>query len=139
VAGRGRQAALPDHDYEPSVGLLLDEPGCLVRFTSEDGRATKDFEFARLPLDRPLQVAVALTFAQLTGPSGTPRSCIPPSGPTRIWDGSRSIWQTFLAHHADQVSWTPPTSPAMWSNAGSSPGSPVSSPRSDAHCSGGIP
>ncbi len=43
----------------------------LVRFTSEDGRTSKDFDFARLVVGRELQVAFAVAFDRRTGPSGS--------------------------------------------------------------------
>jgi hypothetical protein len=50
---------------------VVDERRCLVHFSTEDGRASRDFDFARLPVSRALQVAFAKAFDRLTGPSGT--------------------------------------------------------------------
>jgi hypothetical protein len=74
VAGRGRPAALPDAGYQPPARLLLDGGRCVVRVTREDGRASKEFDFARLPVGRGLQVAFARAFDRRAGPSGTRKS-----------------------------------------------------------------
>jgi hypothetical protein len=71
VAGRGRRAALPDDGYEPPARLLVDHGRCVVRFITEDGRTTKDFDFTIFLVSRALQVAFARAFDRATGPSGT--------------------------------------------------------------------
>jgi len=68
---RRPRAALPDGGYQPPARLLVDGERCVVRFATEDGRASREFDFARLPVDRALQVAFARAFDQATGPSGT--------------------------------------------------------------------
>jgi hypothetical protein len=57
--------------YQPPARLLLHDDQCLVRFTTEDGRTSKDFDFAQFPVDRELQIAFATAFDRRTGPSGT--------------------------------------------------------------------
>jgi hypothetical protein len=71
VGGGGRRAALPDDGWQPPARLLVDEQRVVVRFTSEDGRAWREFDFARLPVGRELQVAFARGFERWTGPGGT--------------------------------------------------------------------
>ncbi len=68
---RGRRAALPAGGWEPPPRLLVDGERCVVRFATEDGRASREFDFARLPVERALQVAFARAFDRVTGPSGT--------------------------------------------------------------------
>jgi len=46
----------------------------VARFTTEDGRDSKDYDFARFPVARPLQVAFAEAFDRRTGPTGTCKS-----------------------------------------------------------------
>jgi len=67
----GRRAALPAAGYQPPARLLLDGGRCVARFTTEDGRRSKDYDFGRLPVPRPLQIAFAEAFCQRTGTAGT--------------------------------------------------------------------
>lgn len=71
---RGRRAALPTVGYQAPARLLLDDGCCTVRVTSEDGHASKDFDFTVMPVARPLQIALAEAFDRRTGPSGTCKS-----------------------------------------------------------------
>lgn len=68
---RGRPAALPTTGYQTAPRLLVDGARCTVRVTTEDGRVSKDFDFAAMPIARDLQVAFAVAFDRRTGPSGT--------------------------------------------------------------------
>ena len=70
----GRRAALPEAGYRPPDRLLLEGERCVARFTTEDGRRSKDYDFARLPVARPLQIAFAEAFGRRTGPAGTCKS-----------------------------------------------------------------
>jgi hypothetical protein len=103
-AGRGRHAMLPDDGYEPPPRLLVDAERRVVRFTTEDGRTAKDFDFARLPVDPDLQLAFARAFDQLTGPSGTRK---------RLWTAVKSfeVLRRFAEHLAGLP--RPPRSPAQ--------------------------
>jgi hypothetical protein len=65
---------LPHAGYEPPTRLLVDDGRCVVRFTAEDGRASREFDFARLPVSRELQLTFAGGFERWTGPSGTRRT-----------------------------------------------------------------
>jgi hypothetical protein len=95
---------LPDDGYQPPPRLLVDAERRLVRFTTEDGRTTKDFDFARLPVDPDLQAAFARAFDHLTGPSGTRK---------RLWTAAKSfeVLRRFAEHLAGLR--RPPQAPAQ--------------------------
>ena len=71
---RGRPAVLPVSGYQTLARLLLEEGRCTVRVTTEDGRLSKDFDFAGMPIARDLQITFAAAFDRRTGPSGTCKS-----------------------------------------------------------------
>jgi hypothetical protein len=75
----------------------------VVRFSTEDGRTTKDFDFAMLPVSRELRVAFAQAFDRLSGPSGTRKS---------LWSAVKpfDVLRRF-AHHLGELP-RPPRSPA---------------------------
>jgi hypothetical protein len=99
----GRRAALPAEGYQPPARLLLDGGRCVARFTTEDGRRSKDYDFGRLPVPRPLQIAFAEAFCQRTGPAGTCKSLGAVGG---CYDQLR----TFAVHLSEQAE--VPASPA---------------------------
>lgn len=66
----GRRAVMPTDGYRPPRRLFIDSDGCVVRVVAERDGRTKDFDFASLPLNRDLQVALAHAFHTHTGPSG---------------------------------------------------------------------
>jgi hypothetical protein len=97
----GRAAALPAPGYQVPDRLVLDDGRCVVRFTTEDGRRGRDYDFARLPLARPLQVTFARAFDRRTGPAGTRKSgprparhpalqIYPGTGMTCVFDPSKA-------------------------------------------------
>lgn len=98
----GRSAALPSAGYQPPSRLVLDEGRCVARFSTEDGRRRQDYDFARLPVARPLQIAFAQAFDRRTGPAGTCKSL-------SAANGCYQHLRMFAVHLADQHS--PPTSP----------------------------
>jgi len=103
VGGRGRRAALPNVGYQPPARLLLDDGRCLARFTTEDGRASKEFDFTRLPVSRELQVAFAWAFDRRTGPSGTRKA-------VTTADGTYYLLRRFSTYLAGLA--RPPAGPA---------------------------
>jgi hypothetical protein len=100
---------LPDDGYQPPPRLLVDAERRLVRFTTEDGRTTKDFDFARLRVDPDLQAAFARAFDHLTGPSGTRKRLWTAAKSFEVRAGSPSTWRGCPDHHRPRPSWPPPT------------------------------
>ncbi|WP_030237198.1 hypothetical protein [Streptomyces sp. NRRL S-350] len=62
---------MPEAGYVPPQRLFLEDGQCRVRFFSEqDPDEVADFDFATLPVARPLQEAFALAFDAHVGPAG---------------------------------------------------------------------
>lgn len=74
MSGRGRKAALPSLDYRPPQRVFIDDKTCSVHFYQEEGGPYVVFDFAKLPVHRNLQAAMACAFDRLTGPAGTKRA-----------------------------------------------------------------
>ncbi|MFD9452697.1 hypothetical protein ACFWBC_06365 [Streptomyces sp. NPDC059985] len=70
----GRQASMPEAGYEPPQRLFLEEDHCVVRFVAEQDRESRDFDFMKFGLARPLRESFARAFDAHTGPAGQIKS-----------------------------------------------------------------
>lgn len=68
------RASLPAANYERPASLIFRGADLYVRFHPEDGDTHKDFAFTRLGLAPPITEALAVGFAQATGPGGSRRT-----------------------------------------------------------------
>ncbi|MFD7240233.1 hypothetical protein ACFWAT_33590 [Streptomyces syringium] len=65
---------MPPTGYAPPERLFLAEDRCTVRFLAEQDGESRDFDFMKFALARPLREAFARAFAAHTGPAGQVKS-----------------------------------------------------------------